>query len=213
MKHYNCSVYERLKKKRILKVSCFSEVFKMLQYLDSLALCDLAPSFTPQLQRFTGNEDPIIHLSWMWILTLIRACTLFYYGQVTHRDELEHAMFLLGFKGTQADWSADRSEIYKFRYTVMTLIQSHYLPIKAIKIEDIRDGDNITYSIGRRKGLSLDFIVRTVDLVEDGDGGDVIVTLYRWNNSYIKDGVLVIDDPHNYDEAETDVDSDDENQA
>jgi hypothetical protein len=118
---------------------------------------------------------------------------------------VEQVAFLLGFKGTRPGWPVDHSEIYEFRYTIMTLIQSHYLPIKAIKIEDIRGDDNITYSIGRRKGLSLDFIVRTVDPVEDG-GGDVIVTLYRWNNSYIKDGVLVIDDPRNYDEEETDVD-------
>lgn len=184
----------------------------MLQYLDPLALCDLTPAFTPQLQRFTGNEDPIAHLSWMWIHTLIRACALFYYGQVTHQDELEQVAFLLGFKGTRPGWAVDHSEIYEFRYTVTTLIQYHYLPIKAIKIEDIRDGDNITYSIGRHKGLSLDFIVRTVDPVDEGHG-DVFVTLYRWNNSYIKDGVLVIDDPHNYNEVETEVDSDDENQA
>lgn len=161
----------------------------MLQYLDLLAICPLSPIFTPQLQRYTGEADPVNHLSLSWILVLIRACTM-NFNRVNDADTRREVPFLIGHTLKETDWICSESRL-SFNRRIIELLHQR-LPIKVIKLEDKRDEDSNTYTLGSNS-LSLYFIVKAVDYMRDDDLDDDIDLISEgWRRSYIKDGVLVV---------------------
>jgi hypothetical protein len=168
----------------------------MLQYLDLLAICPLSPSFKPQLQRYTGEDDAVNHLTLSWILMLIRACALDL-DDVKDVDARREVPFLIGYKLTMTDWDSFQARS-SFNSRIRELLHQT-LPIKVINLEDTRDEDCNTYRLGS-KDLSLYFITNTVDCLRDDDD-DTYRLSEGWRRSYIKDGVLMVV-ARNYEEDE-----------
>jgi hypothetical protein len=161
---------------------------KMLQYLDLLALCPLSPSFKSQLQRYTGEVDPVNHLVLSWILVLIRASTM-NFARVKDAGTRREISILIGHKLEVANWDC-LNERWVFIDKAKDLLDQ-ILPIKSITIKDIREDDVNTYCLGN-KNLSLHFITQTVDCWNINDSLDILRE--GWQRSFIKDGALIVMD-------------------
>ena len=154
----------------------------MLQYLDSLTLCCLAPCYLPQLQRYVGKDDPVTSLVLKWIILVCKACS-FLYGRGNDDDEVMRETFhALG-----VEWNRYTIHI---RQSKLDVLIKQTLPIKSIRVsrttENVRG--TVVYDITTSE-LSLRHMIS----VMDGNAVDGMAVLgWRWWTVAEDEGKLVI---------------------